>query len=371
MNKQRLKNIYISFSWCCDIEKEEIEKFIYLCDQQFLDSIWEQKIKRNITMATTLEIILLVWNLKQKWYNNIELMINPSLFIFNEDLYRIDNNKITKLDTERVGFFFVRWYNRLHPFFFILRNLVENKWWIMEKANAENKYIIDNWKFRPITCLYSKREKFIWDIIIPNWIKIEDYSTFTDFIRENIWNKIVVKRNYWEFGKEVYMVDLGNYTSKQQNKLERLYSSHKVYRKEIFIWAFKQFKNEYRVYFTNFHKKPLVFSIKIKNLKDEIDLKDIFNKDNFYYKKMFIWSDMTNDEMKNRYKYIVEMSKEFIKNLDYTTGVLEFWETLDWRPFLFEVNHMAASLCTTKEDSVNMSRYYFKIFDSFIDSDKL
>ncbi len=360
----KLKKIYVCFNITSKEEEDELNKLSFLFNELDFDKILEQKLKRNIDYATTLEIYLLICTLRNKWYNDIELLINPSLFIFNENLYKISNNIVIKLDINNIWFFSVRWYNWDHPFFYLLKNIIEEKWWNMTKTNYDNSSFNDNWKFRSIGALYKKRKKFIWNIIVPHDIKENEYNVFKNFIKENIWNKIVIKKNFWEFWKEVFMLDLENYDELQKKKFIDNLDTHLIKTKEIYITSFELFKNEYRVYFTNFNKVPKIYSIKMKHLK--WDENEIFKEFNFYYKGKFTWEDMTNVQMKNEYKYIINISKKYVNNLDYTSWVLEFWEWVWWSLILFEVNHMWASLCTTKEDSDNMREYYKEIFKNYL-----
>lgn len=358
------KKIYVSFNSLSSPEEEEIKKLNFLFMEKDISLIWEQKLKGNIKYATTLEIYILICFLRNKWYENIELLIKPSLFIFNNWLYQINNNKISELDIEEVWFFSVRWYNWNHPFFLTLKKIISKKWWKLTKTNYWNVTINDNWKFRPLVCLYDKRKKFIWDIIIPHWIKQKDYSLFKNFIINKLWDKVVFKRNFWEYWKEVYMVDLLKFDSLQEKKFNNALNFHLSKDKEIYITPFEEFSNEFRVYFTNFNNKPKVYSIKMKKINWDTD--DIFKSENFYYKWKFKWSDVEDLEYKNEYKYIVDFSKKYIKHLDYTTWVLEFWEKINWGFMLFEVNHMAATLCTTKEDADNMNKYFHEIYENYL-----
>ncbi|NDK08140.1 hypothetical protein EOM39_02735 [Candidatus Gracilibacteria bacterium] len=360
----KLKKIYVSFNVASKKEEEELNKLSFLFNELDMNKILEQKLNKNVDYATTLEIYLLICTLRNKGYDDIELLINPSLFIFNEDLYKISNNSIIKMKTENVGFFSVRGYNWDHPFFYLLKDIINRKGGILTKTNYQKSVFTDNGKFRSIGALYKKRNFFLGDIIIPHDIKSYEYNLFKDFVKENIGQKVVIKRNFGEYGKEVYMLDLKDYTEFQEKKLTDNLDSHLLKTKEIYITAYKKFKNEYRVYFTNFNKKPKIYSIKMKHLK--WDEKEIFNEYNFYYKGKFTWSDMTNKQMKNDGKYIVNISKKYVKNLDYTAGVLEFGEISDGSLMLFEVNHMGASLFTTKEDSDNMGKYYKEIFSNYL-----
>ena len=49
--------------------------------------------------------------------------------------------------------------------------------------------------------------------------------------------------------------------------------------------------------------------------------------------------------------------------MSYDTGCLEFAQTLDGKIVFFEVNQMAGPLPFEGEDTKNMTRYYFSIFD--------
>jgi hypothetical protein len=49
--------------------------------------------------------------------------------------------------------------------------------------------------------------------------------------------------------------------------------------------------------------------------------------------------------------------------MSYDTGCLEFAQTNDNKIVFFEVNQMAGPLPFEGEDTLNMTKYYFSIFD--------
>ena len=63
------------------------------------------------------------------------------------------------------------------------------------------------------------------------------------------------------------------------------------------------------------------------------------------------------------FKFGEKITKEMLEFMSYDTGCLEFAQTNDNKIVFFEVNQMAGPLPFEGEDTLNMTKYYFIIFD--------
>lgn len=361
------KKIYISVD---DLEKEdEIKKFHFLFDELDSKVIWSYSMKMwegyewKIFDVWVLELFLFYSYLRNKWYkkNQIEILSNKPLFIINDDLYKIELWKCIKMDTKNVWFFTVRAINWNNPFFFLLKKVIEKKWWKVDRTNNSNLEVYWKWKLFALNSLYNKRKKYIWDIIVPYKLQKTDYLIFRDFIKNNFSSKIVIKRDFSCAWKWVYVVDLENYDDKQNQKFENWLKNMDIHYKANYITPYYDFFEEYRFYFTKYNNKIKIHSFKKKKVMSSFE--DIKNADTFqYYKNVKItWEYVSLDNWCN-YEEILKLAKKYIKKLEYGTGTLEFWKTIDWKIIFFEVNPMSATVCYSGEDENNMNKYYNKIF---------
>lgn len=365
--------IYINLDNIWDEIKTEIEEYSFLLKEKNINNIWNHfRIKKKIEdrekfmiSVFSLELYLFINYLNNLWYDlsKIEILKDRPMFIYNDDLYKIEDFVIEKMDTDNVWFFSVRWTNWNYPFFYILNKLIRAKWWVMTKSNDINRNLIWKWKFYALNSIYTERKKLIWDIVIPYKISENLYNIFSDFLKKKIGWKIVLKKDSTQLGQGVYVVDLDNYDLSQQNKFKKVMLWHKEFWKEVYITPFKQFKEEYRIYFTKFKWDIKIFSVKKKIVTTPLN--EIVKADNFeYYTNVMLeWSYIEN---KNWDKKLIKVSKHYIDKLEYTTWALEFWKTLEWKLVFFEVNSMADPICYEWEDMKNMTKYYKSIFKSFL-----
>lgn len=368
-----LKKIYISAD---DLEKEnEIEKFYFLFDEKKVFEIWKYSMKMwepydwRIYDVAVLEIFLFYNYLIKKWYkkSDIEILSNKSMFIKNDDLYKIENWKIIKLETDNVWFFSTRAINWNNPFFFLLRKIIEKKGWIMKRTNSENSCIYWKGKFYALNFLYNKRNKFIGDIIIPYKITEENYIIFKDYLKNNFSKKIVIKRDFSCAWQWVYVIDTENFDSKQNDKFNIAMKNKDIHYKGVYITPYYEFEEEYRFYFTKHNDKIKIYSFKKKKIMSSIQ--DIIKADTFqYYKNVKIKWEYVEKKYWKEYKKIFNLASKYLKKLEYSTGTLEFWKTIDWKIIFFEVNPMSATLCYRWEDEENMNNYYLGIYNNLLEN---
>ena len=291
-------------------------------------------------------------NIKCKfWYNN-------SLFIYNDSLYRIIEDKIIKVDLDGLYYFsFRESFN--HPFFAFLEYLLEKNG---GKLSKPNKQTMNNTgcmnKMYAFLELYPYRDKYLHDVIIPFNLKQYDYEIFLKFCHEHIGAKIVFKNDCMQEGKGVVFKNLndGYDTSLIKKSLDK----HKTKQKELMITPVYDIKNEYRCYFTNYNEAE-IFAIKQRvNLTDE---KDLYEKENIQiYKNIKVkWLEIKNDS--DTFKMASKIAYEMINIMSYDTGCLEFAITNDKKIVFFEVNQMAGPLPFDGDDCLNMNNYYLSMFD--------
>lgn len=365
--------IYISLDGTWNEIKKEIDEYCFLLKEGNIEIIWNHfRIKKKfedrkkfMVSVFSLELYLLINYLNNKWYDlsKIEIIKDKPMFIHNDDLYKIEDNIVKKINIDNVWFFSVRWRCWESPFFYILDKIITKRWWKVMKTNYINRNILWKWKFYALNSLYNKRKKYIWDIIIPYKIWPDLYNIFSYFLKEKLWWTIVMKKDSSQRGQWVYVVDLKNYNNIQKKKFKNVMSKHREFWKEVYIVPFKKFKEEYRCYFTKFDTNIKIFSIKKKRIISWVE--EIINAENFeYYTNVKLeWSYVKNKDWD---KDLLKISKKYIEELEFTTWALEFWKTEEWKLIFFEVNSMADPLCYEWEDIWNMTKYYESIFDSFV-----
>ena len=351
------------------MQKEVYDKFMSFSHLQFkpADEIWNYYPKTGAgnynpkTMfneAPIVETFLLLDYLKNKnikpvfWYNS-------SLFIYNDDLYSIKGAKeIVKVDLSETLFVSLReaWS---HPFFAILEQILKQNDGKLAKPNKST--MINNGcmnKFFALNELFKKREEFIGDFILPYNIKQNEIEVFLEFIKEKMGTKIVLKYDCIQEGKGVIFKDINKPESFQQ--ISEILKFNKIKGKEVLITPAYEIQREYRCYFTNNLHGKNVYSIKQRVNSDQID---VFEKENIQiYKNISVkWHEVKYNS--DIFKFGEEITKEMLEFMSYDTGCLEFAQTNDNKIVFFEVNQMAGPLPFEGEDTLNMTKYYFSIFD--------
>ena len=308
--------------------------------------------------ASIIETYLLLDYLKENkikarlWYNN-------PLFIYNERLFRIKGDEIIEEDLERVYFVSLR-EALSHPFFRILKIILEAKEGALVKPNMqtmENAGCMN--KFYAKRELYTKREKYLGDLIIPFNITQRDHKVFMEFVREKLGDKIVLKKDCVQEGKGVIFKDLSR--DKQMQSISKILNSHKAKDREVLISKAYDIEREYRCYFTQHGDKKEVYSIKQRVNHKDID---VYDKDDItIYKNISVkWHEVKTDS--EEFRFGSELTKEMLTLMSFDTGCLEFARTTDGKIVFFEVNQMAGPLPFAGEDTKNMTRYYHNIFDN-------
>ena len=142
--KNTFKRIIVSLDNLPDDALEELRKQFHLIEEKDPYAIWKKwRYKKNngdgnafsIQNVFALETFLFVNYLKRHGATEIEIFNNQELFIFNEGLYRIKDNKVVEENIENTGFFGVRPGNWHYPFFLILGDLITAKGGVFNKTN--------------------------------------------------------------------------------------------------------------------------------------------------------------------------------------------------------------------------------------------
>ena len=360
------KHIIISL----DIMQKDIyDKFMTFTHLQFkpADEIWKYYPKTGegkynpqtmFNEATIVETLLLLDYIKEKnikpvfWYNS-------SLFIYNDDLYSIRGAKeIVKVDLKDTLFVSMReaWS---HPFFGILEQILEKNQGKLAKPNKKTMY--NNGcmnKFYALNELFLQREKYIGDFILPYNIKQNEMPIFIEFMKTHLGSKIVLKYDCIQEGKGVIFKDIDKPESFQQ--ITDILKYNKIKGKEVLISPAYEIKQEYRCYFTKNINGKNVYSIKQRVNSTQID---VFEQENIQiYKNISVkWHEVKTSS--EEFLFGEKLTKEMLEFMSYDTGCLEFAQTLDGKIVFFEVNQMAGPLPFEGEDTLNMTKYYFSIFD--------
>lgn len=310
-----------------------------------------------VKQTSIIESYLLLQYLKEEdvscrfWYNN-------ALFIYNDNVYRIDGKKIIKLDIKGMYYFSFR-ESFAHPFFQIFEQLLEKnggKLCKPNKATMCNTGCMN--KMYAMNELYKNREKYVQDLIIPFNIQASDYPIFLQFVKDNLGSKVVFKTDCIQEGKGVIFKNLNDDLIVPE--LKKSMDIHKHKQKELLITPAYNIVNEYRCYFTKY-KKAEIFAIKQRINKTEE--KDYYSKENIHVNvNMKVqWLEVKNNS--KVFEDASEIAYEMIDLMSYDTGCLEFAITDENKIVFFEVNQMAGPLPFEGEDCTNMNKFYLSIID--------
>lgn len=313
---------------------------------------------KMVLEASIIETYLLINYLRD---NNIKprLWHNNPLFIHNEKLLRIKGDEIIEEPLDNLYFVSLR-ESLSHPFFRILKIILKDKGGDLVKPNMqtmENAGCMN--KFYAKRELYSQREKYLGDVIIPFNITTRDHNTFMGYVKEHLGSKIVLKKDCVQEGKGVIFKDLQR--ENQMESISNILNSHKSRDREVLISPAYEIEREYRCYFTQHGVGKRVYSIKQRVNSKEID---VYDKDDItIYKNIDVsWHEVKTDS--DIFKFGTNLTNEMLEYLSFDTGCLEFAKTKDGRVVFFEVNQMAGPLPFKGEDTQNMTNYYHSIFDN-------
>lgn len=366
---KNLKKVYFITGNLDSLWKEELDNFMYLLDADY-DEIFDNHYlywlkdrsqnKNKFSYWTVLEVLLFNKYMKDIWINDLQILYEPQFFLFNEKLYKIDNKwNIKEIWLEWLWIFSIRAKMMLHPSFEILSNLIENYWWTVYRANfkdLKSTCFIKN-KLHSIIFLYKKRSKFIWDIIIPNWIKEWNEKVFINWMRDNFSDKIVIKEDWIQCCSWLTILDLKNWDQKFNiEKIKYILKSQNSTQYRPYILPYYDFKNEYRIYFSKYDWNIKIHSVKWKKLKNS----------NTEFKN---WKDMSFSWFKiekwDNIQHIIKYTKEMLEIMDFETWTLEFGELDNWDIIFFEVNPSSNPMMFENDQEI-IKNFYVDIFDDFV-----
>ncbi len=293
-------------------------------------------------------------------YNiDLEVWYYKSLFIFNDDLYIIENNQIKKVSINNSVIMTMRdsWK---HPFFKILQQILEKN---NGKLRRTNEAILNDVgcmnKFYGLSKLYSKRENYIQDICVPYILHNSDYEVFLEFLEKNIAQTLVLKTDCRQEGKGIIVKQPQDPIQKKE--IISFFDAHFYKGKPFFITSAYDLIEEFRLYFVKKNDKYEIYSIKQRNNK--LNNQELTKLKNIQiYKNLPVkWNYVCKSTEK--FQFASQMAQEILNDLDYETGCLEFALTSENKILFFEVNQMAAPLTFDNEDIQSMSSFYTAIFD--------
>ena len=326
----------------------------------------------KISETLSLEYLMLLSYLRFHGFKEIFTLIDTPFFIFNDSLYfRNSNNTFEEIKLNKLLFISTRWSNWNYSFFHILKELIEKNNGKFVKPNLNNYCIPFKWKLYAIKSLYKYRENYIGDIIIPYKISWWIVNLFIDFVKNKLWNIVLIKQDNTQVGEWIYVCNLNTDDWIKRFKLNL--KKQLNYLKEIYIVPYYDFKEEYRVYFIKHKNKVNIYSIKKKEILT--DKNEIIKAWTFKYWDVanLKWEYIPNKLWQKEdwlYYNIYKKACEYINLLDYETWSLEFGLTKDWKYIFFEVNWMSDPICLTDEDIENMTKYYMDLFDYMIYHEK-
>lgn len=358
---------------------KELKDFLYLLEASSYDEIYDKHFKlwtdkkkdaSSFWFGTNLEVFLFRKFLRdsnidiEKFY----LFYKPELFIVNNELFIIENQKIIKIDIKDAYFFTLR-SDFNHPFHEILDILCQKKWWHINKPT-----------FRPIDTTFSERNKFtgviglyknsfqyLDNIVIPYGVQEENYGLFLEWIGINFWNKLVLKQDGYQCWYGLTMLNLLEQTLDEnitKSKKAFAWQLSSIYRP--YITQYYEFKNEYRVYFIKTENEITLYSIKQKQL--QINPEKLFSGESFKDTASYKWSYIEKKDWKD-YEAIIQASKNMISSMIFETGTLEFWETQDNKIIYFEVNPMWSPMVFEWSDMKDIHEFYMDLFKLLIKDD--
>lgn len=311
--------------------------------------------------SPVVETYLLIHHLNERgipyrlWYDN-------ALFIFNDDLYRITDSGVVREELEGTCFVSLRDSWR-HPFFRILRHLLESRGGKLAKPNLqtmENTGCMN--KFYGIRELYPYREQYLHDIAIPFNLKPRCYPAFLDFLRERMDRRVVFKIDCIQEGRGVVFKDLADPAALAA--VTPLLDKHMAANRELFVTPAYRIVREFRCYFT---RKEAIRLFSVKERVNHSSLDQLVAKENIQiYKNISVkWHEVKPDSA--GFDRITQTATALLDKLSYSAGCVEFADTEDGKTVFFEVNQMAGPLPFAGEDLARTSAYYDSMFDMILD----
>lgn len=371
---EEIKNAVILLDILSDKDYKEFEKFSFLIGKtdeeiwKYYPKIGEPRNDIYTTKTPIIEAYMLFNKLKRDGINPI-FWKNVSLFIYNNDIYKISEKKLDKIPD---GTFIFSFRDSLsHPFFNILNIVLNRNGGKLCKPNKDtmiNKGCLN--KFQVIEDIYGidQCKTYFKNILIPYNLKKSNLKVLLNFILLNIGKEFIIKQDCIQEGKGVYPFDISILDKPLNNKKLNNFLNLLTTNKKVFLTPFFNIKNEYRVYFNKSSNDDI--KINIYTIKKRINLtsnKDLLSKDNFkiYENIETKWRYLPKDT--KEYNTILGDTFDIIHELSFNTGTLEILIDEEDNNIILEVNQMAGPL-PFREDEKDMIEFYQDMIENMIEN---
>jgi len=159
-----------------------------------------------------------IWDIEWVYRKNF-LSYNTKVYVFQNDNWEeiLDQTLfISSRDTFKHPFFYYLSHWAFDSHIRILRPNLFQEWDTLDKLFLMKK-------------LWDKRDMYIWDVIIPFFMKKDEAIILKTlkFIKEKLWNHCIVKNNFWVEGFGVKAIDISN------SLTQRHWFTGKIYVREI------------------------------------------------------------------------------------------------------------------------------------------
>jgi len=322
------------------------------------------------TIGTTYNSIILetwifiktIW--EKFWIHpkDINWVYKQNMVIINEDLFLFQNNEWKKVSWEESIYFFTSryWFNNI---FWSLWEEIASKNKFFPKIIFPNKdlrvFKNSNDKIKYIINIYNKREKIVWNFMLPLMYSRNIQSIWSLLLlwKDITWEDFVLVKkscgtDNW---KHITLLNINNYLNNDQ-MLEYIYfkyiSSISEFDTNIYITSFYEIDKEFRLYYVKSKWKYKLYSAKQKiNLTNQDDLQ--FKTSLSTWKNLIVKWDLY--DLNDIPEKVKELSEYIFKKNNIDVGVIEFVK-LKWKSeyrFL-EINCLWWSMMFEWQDEINI-----------------
>jgi hypothetical protein len=285
------------------------------------------------------------------------LWYQAPLFIHNETLYRITPQGVMRENLADTVIVTLRDSWR-HPFFGILDQIAQQQGGRLAKPNRQtmqNTGCMN--KFYSLRELYSQRDHYVGDVVIPYGLREGHHAAFVNFLKITLGPLVAFKFDCLQEGRGIVFRDL----SKPEclPEVSPLLERHKRRSRELMITPVHRIDREFRCYFTGGPHHE-IFSVKERVNKTPPER--LVEKESIeIYRNLAVqWHEVKRDEP--GFGAIINTAMELLSQLSYDTGCIEFAHTKEGKTVFFEVNPMAGPLPFAGEDLERTTAFYEAIF---------
>ena len=267
------------------------------------------------------------------------------------------------------------WY---HPFFLHIEELSKKKTdiYILKPNLYINNWMYnDKWYF--LSKFVWKETNYQWNVVFPFIMDISKNSIFQllDFVKNNIWNKVVIKSVMWEMWYNVKALNLQSYDEVIVKKIiEKFFISDCYWFNVPYFVEYWDIKNEFRLYYNRdvLTNKLKVYSVKKKNNYIKGDW-NIFSKDSFaMYKDIDVVRSFRKiEDFYKDFSYVIDALDDISKYLWLETWVIELAELNDKSIKFIEVNPLGWTLLFPGDDEKRIEEFYSELWWNIFKRKKL